>query len=81
MAIATELVVLGSQGQPTGTCVTCGKDVAAGQGVTASPVGRVLGFKRPGRFSRFQSDPDRLVAGQTVCCGSAHDHTPASEWA
>lgn len=82
MAIASELVVLDSQGQPGATCVVCGNDIAAGQGVTASYLGRTLRFKCPGCFSRFQADPDRFLAGQTGgCCGGAHDHSPASEWA
>jgi hypothetical protein len=82
MAIASELVVLDSQDQPAATCVVCGNDVAAGQGLSASYSGRILRFKCPGCFSRFQAEPERFLAGQTGgCCGGAHDHSPASEWA
>ena len=82
MAIASEFVVLDSHDQQAATCVVCGNDIAAGQGVTASYRGRVLRCKCPGCFSRFQADPARFLAGQTGgCCGGAHDHSPASEWA
>ena len=82
MVNAAEFVVLDSHDQHAATCVVCGNDIAAGQGVTASHRGRVLRFKCPGCFSRFQSDPERYLAGQTSgCCGGAHDHSPASEWA
>ena len=82
MAIAHELVVLDSRDQPAATCVVCENDIAAGQGVTASYSGRILRFKCPGCLSRFQAEPERFLAGQTGgCCGGAHDHSPASEWA
>lgn len=81
MAIATELVVLESSGQAAGVCLVCGNDIAAGEGVTASYHGRVLRFKCPGCFARFQADPEPFLAGQTGgCCDGAHDHSPASEW-
>lgn len=82
MAIATELVVLDSSDQMAAVCIVCGNDIAAGQGVTASYGGRVLRFKCPGCFSRFQADPEPFLAGQTRgCCGGTHDHSPGSEWA
>lgn len=81
MTIASELVVLDSGGQAAGVCLVCGNDIAAGEGVTASYRGRVLRFKCPGCFSRFQADPEPFLAGHTGgCCGGAHDHSPASEW-
>jgi len=82
MAIASELVVLDSQDQPAAMCVVCGNDIAAGQGVTASYSGRILRSKCPGGFSRLPADRDRFLSGQIGgCCGGAHDHSPASEWA
>jgi len=51
MAIASEFVVLDSHDQPAAACVVCGNDIAAGQGVTASYLGRTLRFKCPGCFS------------------------------
>jgi len=82
MAIAAELVVLESRNQPAATCLVCGNEIPAGAGVTASYRGRTLRFKCPGCFARFQADPEPFLAGQTGgCCGGAHEHSPASEWA
>ena len=82
MTFTTELLVLDSQDQPAGACAVCSNEVPAGQGITASYLGRILRFKCPGCFSRFQADPDRFLAGRSGgCCGGAHDHSPASEWA
>jgi len=81
MAVAQELVVLDSREQPAATCIVCGNDIPVGEGVTASYGGRVLRFKCPGCFARFEADPEPFLAGQTGgCCGGAHDHSPASEW-
>lgn len=81
MVIATELVVLESSGQAAGECLVCGNDIAVGEGVTASYQGRILRFKCPGCFTRFQADPEPFLAGHAGgCCGGAHDHSPASEW-
>lgn len=81
MAIRRELVVLNSRGEPAATCIVCGNDIPAGEGVTASYEGRVLRFKCPGCFARFEADPQPFLAGQTGgCCGGAHDHSPPSEW-
>lgn len=82
MAIATQFMVLDSRDQPAATCLVCGNDIAAGEGVTATYRGQTLRFKCPGCFSRFQADPEPFLAGHTGgCCGGAHDHSPASEWA
>ena len=81
MAIAEELVVVHSQGQPSASCVVCGNIVPAGEGVTATYQGRTLRFRCPGCYSRFQADPERFLAGgQGGCCRGEHDHSPASEW-
>ena len=75
MAIASELMILDSTDQPAATCAVCGNGVAAGAGVTASYRGRVLRFKCPGCFSRFQADPEPYLAGETGgCCGGEHEH-------
>ena len=81
MAIATELVVVESSGQPAASCVVCGNVVDAGEGVTATYQGRTLRFKCPGCYGRFQVNPERFLAGeQRKCCNGEHDHSPASEW-
>jgi len=81
MAIMSELVVLNSADQPAATCLVCGNEIPAGEGVTASYRGRTLRFKCPGCVSRFEADPEPFLAGRTGgCCGGAHEHSPASEW-
>lgn len=81
MATALELVMLDSRDQPAASCVVCGNDVPADDGITASYQGRTLRFKCPGCYSRFQSDPERFLAGGPGgCCDGKHDHSPASEW-
>lgn len=81
MAIAPELMVVDSSGEAAATCVVCGNDIPAGEGVTARYHGRTLRFKCPGCFTRFEADPEPFLAGQTGgCCGGAHEHSPASEW-
>lgn len=82
MALAPRLVVLESGDQPAGLCTVCGNEIPAGEGVTASYEGRTLRFKCPGCFVQFELNPERYLAGQgQTCCGGAHDHSPASEWA
>lgn len=81
MAIAQEFVVLDSRDQPAASCVVCGNDIPAGDGVTARYQGRTLRFKCPGCYGRFEADPQRYLAGpQPSCCDGEHDHSPASEW-
>jgi len=82
MNIATELVVLDSRDRAAATCIVCGNEIAEGEGVTISYGGRVIRLKCDGCFTRFQADPEPFLAGQPGgCCGGAHDHSPASEWA
>lgn len=82
MTVHRDLVVLDSSDQPLAACTVCGNAVPAGEGVTASLDGHVLRFRCPGCFARFQADPDRYLTGpRGGCCGGAHDHSPASEWA
>lgn len=70
-----ELVVVDSTAQAAATCIVCGKDIAAGEGVTARYGGQTLRFKCPGCVSRFALDPDRyLSGGPTSCCDDEHAH-------
>ncbi len=81
MAIARELIVVDSRREPAASCVVCGNDVLAGEGVTARYQGRMLRFKCPGCCARFEADPQRYLAGRhQSCCDGQHDHSPASEW-
>jgi hypothetical protein len=81
MVTVLPLVVMDSRGQPSATCVVCANDIPAGEGVTARYGTRILRFKCPGCFARFQDDLERFLAGdQQPCCGGGHDHSPASEW-
>lgn len=81
MAIEPALLVLDSRDQPAASCVVCGNDILASEGVTARYRGQTLRFKCPGCYGRFQADPQRYLAGQEPsCCDGEHDHSPASEW-
>ena len=81
MAIAPELIVLDSRDQPAASCVVCGNDIPAGEGVTARYQGRTLRFKCPGCYARFEADPEPYLTGdQAGCRHGEHDHSPASEW-
>jgi YHS domain-containing protein len=81
MAMAPELIVVDSRDAPAASCVVCGNDISAGEGVTAHYHGRTLRFKCPGCYTRFEADPERYLAGQRQsCCDGKHDHSPASEW-
>ncbi len=81
MAIAPGLIVLDSRDEPAASCVVCGNDISAGEGVTARYGDRTLRFKCPGCYTRFATDPGHYLAGQQQsCCGGKHDHSPASEW-
>ena len=77
----TQLTLLDSAAYPAATCVVCGSEISAGEGITGSFVGQVLRFKCPGCLARFEADPAAFLAGQgSACCGGMHDHSPASEW-
>ncbi len=81
MALARELTVLDSLGQPAATCVVCANAIPAGEGVSAIYLGRTLRFKCPGCYARFEADPEPYLAGQEAgCCDGEHVHSPASEW-
>ena len=81
MATAPDLIVLDSRDEAASSCVVCGNDIPASEGVTARYQDRTLRFKCPGCFARFEADPERYVAGhETGCCDGEHNHSPASEW-
>lgn len=70
-----DLVVVDSAAEAASTCVVCGKDIPAGEGVTARFGGQTLRFKCPGCVSRFALDPDRyLSGGPTSCCDDEQAH-------
>ena len=68
-----ELVVVDSAAEAAATCVVCGKDIAAGEGVTARFGDLIIRFKCPGCVTRFADDPDRyLSGGPSTCCEDEH---------
>lgn len=83
--IIPDLVVVDSSAAAAASCVVCGKDIAAGEGVTALFQGRTLRFKCPGCLSRFAVDPDHILSAEPTCCDrdereQANDPDPVSEW-
>ncbi len=63
------------------TCLVCGNDIAAGEGLTARYGNRTLRFKCPGCLSRFEADPERYLAGHEAgCCNDEQEPSPPSEW-
>lgn len=68
-----QLTVIDSRLEPAAHCLVCGKEISAGEGVTARYQGETLRFKCPGCYARFASDPGRYLSGQAVsCCGETH---------
>lgn len=68
-----DLVVVDSAAEAAATCIVCGKDVPAGEGVTARFGDQTLRFKCPGCVSRFADDPGHyLSAGPSACCDDEH---------
>lgn len=77
----SSVVIRNSRLEPAATCLVCGNDIPAGEGLTALYGDRTLRFKCPGCLQRFEAEPQRYLAGeQASCCGGEHDHSPASEW-
>lgn len=72
-----DLVVVDSAAETAATCVVCGKDIPAGEGVTARFDGRTLRFKCPGCVSRFALDPDRYLSGGPSSCCDDDGHADA----
>ena len=73
-----DLVVVDSAAEAAATCVVCGNDIPAGEGVTARFGGRTLRFKCPGCMSRFAVDPDRYLSGGPSSCCGGHEHADGS---
>lgn len=81
MAMTTELVVIDSREAPAASCVVCGNDVPAGEGIAAQYLGQSLRFKCPGCYARFEADPARFLSGDPGGCCKGDEHlSPASEW-
>jgi hypothetical protein len=77
----SSVVIRNSRLEPPATCLVCGNDIPAGEGLTARYGDRTLRFKCSGCLGRFEADPQRYLAGeQPPCCDGEHDHSPASEW-
>lgn len=75
------IVVRDSHLERSATCIVCGGDIPAGEGLTARHGDRILRFKCSGCLSRFRADPDRyLVRHEAECCAETTESSPASEW-
>lgn len=75
------IVIRHSRLESSATCLVCGNDIPAGEGLTARYGDRTLRFKCAGCLSRFEADPERYLEGQPQpCCEGTHDQSPASEW-
>ena len=69
----TGLTLIDSRQAPAASCLVCGNDIPAGEGVSARYGDRTLRFKCPGCYARFAADPEPYLAGQTGgCCGDEH---------
>lgn len=75
----TELTLIDSRQAPAARCLVCDNDIAAGEGVTARYGDRLVRFKCPRCYSRFEADPEPYLAGRdTGCCGDEHADASAS---
>ena len=75
------IVILNSRLESSATCVVCGNDIPAGEGLSARYGERTLRFKCAGCLNRFESEPDRYLSGhEPGCCDEHQDGSPASEW-
>lgn len=71
--ITQDLEFIDSADEAAATCIVCGKDIPAGEGVTARYEGRTLRFKCPGCVPRFTADPNLyLSGGSSACCDDEH---------
>lgn len=66
--------------QPSASCLVCGSEIAAGEGVTALYRGSVVRFKCERCLARFASNPEVYLAGHSATCCQDHAASPASEW-
>ena len=75
------IVVRNSRFEPSATCLVCGNDIPAGEGLTARYGDRTLRFKCAGCLSRFEAEPERYLAGhEAACCKDEGETSPATEW-
>lgn len=81
MVIATRLELLDSLYREAATCLVCGNEIPAGEGVTATYRGRIVRFRCPDCLARFEAEPERFLAGHPGgCCQGQPGQSPASEW-
>ena len=77
----SSIVIRDSRLEPSARCLVCGNDIPAGEGLTARYGERTLRFKCPGCLTRFETDPERYLAGHEAgCCQDEQESSPASEW-
>ena len=75
------IVIRNSRLESSATCLVCGNDIPAGEGLTARYGERTLRFKCAGCLTRFESEPERYLTGNEAGCGEGQrDSSPASEW-
>lgn len=75
------IVTRESRLEPSATCLVCGNDIPAGEGLTARYAERTLRFKCAGCLTRFEADPERYLAGHEAgCCDTEQERSPATEW-
>lgn len=70
-----DLVVVESRVEAAATCIVCGKEIPADEGVTARFRGQTLRFKCPGCLTRFKADPDRFLSGGPSSCCDGEQET------
>ena len=75
------IVIRNSRLESSATCLVCGNDIPAGEGLTARYGERTLRFKCAGCLNRFEADPERYLAGHEAgCCKDEQESSPPSEW-
>jgi len=82
MTSSSSIIVRDLTPGPAAKCIVCGKEIAAGEGLTAHYGDRTLRFKCPGCLARFEEDPDRFLAREPAACCADEGHldASASEW-
>ena len=82
MIIPSSIVMRDSGLEPAATCLVCGDEIPAGEGLTARYGDRTVRFKCTGCLSRFEAAPERYPAKHEArCCQDEASRSPASEWA
>ena len=76
METLPQLTLVDSSLEPAAHCLVCGKQIPAGEGVTARYLDRTFRFKCPGCYARFAADPQPYLAGQLEgCCDEPPVHS------